>query len=466
MTARLKTRAPARRGALLAVLLVAQSLGVANASLIAVALPPLAADIGASAAQQQWIVDAYVLVLATALVLAGALVDRWGPRRLLLAGLGIFATVSLACALTRSPSLLIALRALQALGPAMILPASLSIVAAAFAAGPERARAFGVWGAASGLGVALGPLFGGVLVTAFGWRWAFACNVPVALALLVLAARLVAPDRRARGVHRLDWPGALLATGAMAALVFAIIQGPHDGWLSPEVVGVGALSVALSAIFVVAERRHPAPLVDLSLLADRSLLAANLAAAAAVFAELGAAIYISGFLQTYRGLSALEAGVGLLPLGISIALLAFAGGRLAQRTHARRQITAGLVICFAGALMLSRVDSSSGTLGLLPGLLVLGAGVGFTLPAGTAAATGVHASRTGMAAAIHNAARQLGGTLGVAVMGSILVTQTTGSTASGYVDGLQLAMLSAAACLALAAAGLILLTRPRTEEPR
>jgi DHA2 family methylenomycin A resistance protein-like MFS transporter len=456
-----QTRAPSRRGALLAVLVVAQSLGVANASLIAVALPPLSAELGATAAQQQWIVDAYVLVLAAGLVLAGALADRWGSRRLLLAGLGVFSIASLACAITRSPSVLIALRAVQALGPAMVLPASLSILAASFPAGRERARALGIWGGASGLGVALGPLVGGALVAAFGWRWAFAFNAPLAVGLLVLAARIVAADRRGRPAHRIDWAGALLATGAMAALVFAIIQGPHDGWLSAPVVAVAGLSVALAAAFVVAERRHPAPLVDLSLLADRVLLAANLAAAAVVFAELGAAIYVSGFLQTYRGESPLEAGVGLLPLGIGIAVLAVLGGKLSQRVPARRQLAAGVLLSLLGAVMLSRAGSGSGPLSLLPGLLVLGAGVGFTLPAGTATVAGVHASRTGMASAIHNAARQLGGTLGVAVMGSILVTQSAAGTESAYVGGLQLAMLAAAACLGLTTAGLLVLTRSR-----
>jgi DHA2 family methylenomycin A resistance protein-like MFS transporter len=466
MTGAARPRAPkARQGALLTVLVVAQTLGIANANLIVVALPPLSADLGASAPQQQWVVEAYVLVLAAGLVLSGALADRWGSRRLLLAGLSTFAIASLVCALAQSPALLIAFRALQAVGPAMVLPASLTIVARSFPPGAERARAFGIWGGASGLGVALGPLIGGVMVTAFGWRWAFAFNVPSALLLLCLAARIIDADPRTRVEHRLDWTGAALVTGAMAALVFAIIQGPHDGWLSDPVVGVGALSAALLVAFVRAERRHPRPLVDLSLVVHRPLLASNLAAAAVVFAELGASVCLSTFLQTYRGQSPLEAGLSLLPLGVGIALLAVLGGRLAQRIPARRQITTGLLLSLLGTLLLSRADADAGPAALLPGLLALGAGVGFALPAGTAAAANVPATRTGMASAIHNASRQVGGTLGVAVMGSVVITQSAAGTANAYADGLRAAMLSAAACLILAIAGLLALTRTTGARP-
>ena len=216
---------------LLAVLVVAQIMSVANANLIAVALPPLSADLGASAVQEQWIVDAYVLVFAALLVAGGVLADRYGRRRALLAGFALFGVGSLVSALAPDPGVLIAARVVQALGPPLILPASLAILTANLADPAARARAIGYWGAASGFGVAVGPLIGGAVVSGFGWRWAFGVSVIVAAAL-AFATRLVIPDDRpSRSGHPFDWLGALLVTGALGALVFALIEGPERGWV-------------------------------------------------------------------------------------------------------------------------------------------------------------------------------------------------------------------------------------------
>jgi len=437
----------------LAILVIAQVMSVANANLIAVALPPLSADLGASATQEQWIVDAYVLVLAALLVAGGVLSDRYGRRRAMLAGLTIFAAGSLACALATSPGLLIAARVVQALGPPLVLPASLAILTATVSDPLERARAIGLWGAGSGFGVAVGPLIGGAVVAGLGWRWAFGVNVPVALALALAATRLIPDDRPARAAHRFDVLGALLVTGGLGALVFGLIEGPARGWGSAEVLGSFAVAALTLVVFIAAERRHPAPLVDLELVRRPVFAAANLAAATILFATLAVSVYVSAFLQTFRDLTPLETGLALLPLGGAVALLAPISGRLTAHVRPRTLIATGLLCSAIGALALSRVGGADGPGDVWFALLLLGAGAGLALPPTTATAVSAAPSaRTGMASAIHNAGRQVGATLGVAALGSIVVSHAADGTATAYADGLSVALLVTAVLLAAVAA--------------
>jgi DHA2 family methylenomycin A resistance protein-like MFS transporter len=263
----------------LAVLVTAQVLSVANSNLIAVALPQLSGDLGASTVQRQWIVDAFVLVFAALLVAGGVLADRYGRRRAFLAGLVVFAAGSLACALASSPGLLIAGRVVQALGPPLILPASLSIVTVTFAAPRARARAIGVWGAGSGFGIAIGPLVGGVIVSVLGWRWAFGLSAAAALALAAAALRFIEPDHAPAPTRRFDHLGALLVTAVLGSLVFGLIEGPARGWTSAAVLLAFAATAASAAAFIAAERRHPAPLVDLELVRRPVFAAGNQASA-------------------------------------------------------------------------------------------------------------------------------------------------------------------------------------------
>lgn len=416
----------------LAVLVVAQVLGVANANMIAVALPPLSRDLGATGAQQQWIVDAYVLVFASLLIAGGTLADRYGRRRAFMLGLALFAAGSLACALAGTPGAEIAARAVQGLGPPLILPASLALVAAAHPDRAERARAIGFWGAGSGLGIALGPLLGGIIVSALGWRWVFAINTPIALAL-VAAALLVlprdAPAKTARAGRSFHVP----MTAGMAGIVFGTIEGRERGWSSAAVLG--AFAVGVLALAVVVRMRTPA------WMARRVFAGANLAGALVLFSLLGTTVYVSAYLQAARGLTALETGLALLPLGGATALLAPASGRLTARVDPRALIVAGLLAGGAGAALIGRLGGA-----LWPGLVLLGAGVGLALPAATSTAVGAApAAETGMASAIHNASRQLGATLGVAVLGTIVLS------AAGPAQGLRVAMTVAAAVLAAAA---------------
>jgi DHA2 family methylenomycin A resistance protein-like MFS transporter len=446
----------------LAVLVTAQVLSVANSNLIAVALPQLSSELGASAAQRQWIVDAFVLVFAALLVAGGVLADRYGRRRALVAGLVAFTAGSLACAVASSAGVLIAARVLQALGPPLILPASLSIVAATFSDPVARARAIGVWGAGSGLGIAVGPLLGGVIVTALGWRWAFGLSALAAIALAAAALAVVPRDRPSAPARGFDHLGAFLVTAVLAGLVFGLIEGPARGWGSPPVLLAFAVAAALAVAFVSAEQRHPAPLVDLELVRRPVFAAANLAAATLMFVLLATSVYLSDFLQTFRDDTPLQAGLSLLPLGAATALLAAVSGRLTARVPARTLIVAGLLCAAAGALLLSRVGTEHSPAALWPPLLALGAGAGIAFPATTATAVAaVAASRTGMASAIHNAGRQVGATLGVAVLGSIVTAHAADGTAGAYADGLSIALLVATTTLLATAAVAIKLVPAR-----
>ena len=436
----------------LAVLVTAQVLSVANSNLIAVALPQLSGDLGVSDVQRQWIVDAFVLVFAALLVAGGVLADRYGRRRALVVGLVVFAAGSAACALATSPGLLIAARVVQALGPPLILPASLSIVAVTFAEPAARARAIGVWGAASGFGIAVGPLLGGVIVSALDWRWAFGLSAAAAIALAAAALTLIPRDHAPVPTRRFDHVGALLVTTVLGSLVFALIEGPARGWTSAAVLLAFAATAVSAGAFIGAERRHPAPLVDLELVRRPVFAAANLAAATLMFVLLATSVYLSEFLQTFRDSTPLEAGLTLVPLGAATAILAAISGRLTARVPARTLIVAGLLCAAAGALLLSRAGAD-GSASLWVALFALGAGAGIALPATTATAVAaVAATRTGMASAIHNAGRQVGATLGVAVLGSIVTAHAAAGTAGGYADGLSIALLVATTALVATAA--------------
>ena len=438
---------------MLVILVIAQVLSVANANLIAVALPPLSADLGASEVQRQWIVDAYVLVFAALLVAGGVLADRYGRRRALIVGLLLFASGSLASAVASSPGVLIAARVVQALGPPLVLPASLAILTSNVADPLERARAIGYWGAASGFGVATGPVFGGAIVAALGWRWAFGISVPIALALAVATVLVIRADVRPSSTARFDVAGALLITGALGALVFGLIEGPERGWGAGEVLLAFAASAVALVVFVVVERRHAAPLVDLALVRAPVFATANLAAATIMFAMLATTVYLSAFLQTFRELSPLETGLALLPLGGAVALLAPISGRLTAHVRPRTLIAAGLLCSAVGALLLSRVHGADGPGDVWLALLLLGAGAGLALPPTTSTAvSAVPKARTGMASAIHNAGRQVGATLGVAALGSIVVSHASAGGAAAYADGLSTALVVTAVLLAAVAA--------------
>ena len=460
-------------GRILATVTAAQVLSVASATVVAVALPALASDLRAGGAEQQWVIDAFVLVFASLLIAGGVVADRYGRRTALLAGLGIFSAGSLWSALAPTTEWLIAGRVLMGLGPPLVLPASLAIVTTAYADPAKRARAVGLWGAGSGVGATLGPLLGGLVVEVLDWRWVFGVNVPVCVLLALLALRFVPRDRPARPEHRFDGPAALLLTVAVAALVFGLIEGRELGWGSPAVLGAFVAAALLAWSFVSRERSHPAPLVDIALLRHRAFLGANVGGGVLFSALLGLAVYFSVYFQQVQGRSALEAGLCLLPQGLLTALCAPLAGRITARAGPRLPILAGMAMSCVAVLALLRLEPGTPIGEVWWAFALFGAGAGIALPPMTVTAlAAVPAEQAGMASAIHNASRQLGQTLGVAALGTIILAyageaaehgRLTGPLAGEWVDGLHVALAVAAAALAVTALALAALI-PREAE--
>jgi DHA2 family methylenomycin A resistance protein-like MFS transporter len=457
-----------RAGLVLLTVIVAQILSIASATVIAVALPDLGRDLGAAGSEQQWVVDAFVLVLASLLIAGGVLGDRRGRKPAFMTGVTVFALGSLWCALAPTIELLLAGRVLQALGPALVLPASLAIVSEVYPDPAARARAIGLWGAGSGIGLASGPTLGGAIVDAVGWRGVFAVNVPICLLLLLAGWKVIPHARPPRALVRFDLAGALLLTLSVATLAFVIIEGREAGWTSAVILLAGGGCVAAAIAFVRVERRHAAPLIDLALLRHRGFVAANLGGAGASFAFVGCVVFLSVFLQQVQGRSPGEAGLCLLPLGLGTAALAPFAGRLTARLGARTPILCGLTLATVAMTLLTvrlHVDLGAGTLAWMLGLL--GTGIGLSLPAMTVTAVGsVEQARAGMAAAVHNACRQLGQALGVAVVGTIIFAQAgsasdggrrlLGADATAWTSGLHTALTLCAVLLGVALAGVAL----------
>jgi len=446
----------------------AQTLSVASASVVAVALPPLGRDLGASASEQQWVIDAFVLVFASLLVAGGVFGDRRGRTHAFLIGLGIFATGSLWCALAPDVGTLLAGRVVQGFGPALVLPASLAIVTNVFPEPLARARAIGVWAAGSGIGLAAGPTVGGILVDAFGWRAVFAVNVPFAALLLLAGARGIPRIRPVPSPHRFDVGGAVLLTLGVAALCFTIIEGRGLGWASAPIASSAALTLVSLGGFLRWERGRAGALVDPALLRQPVFAAANLAGATVFFALIGATVFFSVFFQQVQGRSPLETGFCMLPLGLAVILCAPVAGRLTGRIGPRLPMLAGLLVACGATLAMLRLQPGLGYGAVWWNVALIGVGAGTSLPAMTVTAVGaVDAARTGMASAIHNASRQIGQVLGVAVLGAIIAAHAggradggrrlTGTAAQDWVTGLHVALVVAAALLLAVAAAVAVL---------
>ena len=479
MVARPRTEAVARGAwAALAVVAGGQFLAVMSTTVVSVALPTIGEELRAGATDLQWIVDAYVLVYSSLLVAGGVLGDRHGRKGVYLLGVVAFGLGSLLTGLAPSVGPLLLGRVVQGLGPALLVPGSLTIIRAIFEDPGRRAAAIGLWSTGSGLALAVGPGLGGVVVDAAGWRWVFLLNVPLSAVLILLAARFVPrlPRTPARG--RFDWLGAVLTTAGVAALAFAIIDGQDLGWGSWPIVAAFAGGVAALAAFVAWERRLEEPLVDVSLFLRPSFTAANVAALVVFFSFVGAVVYFSAYLQQVQGHSPVVAGLDVSAIGIAFALAAPLSGRLVGRVGPRPPMLAGLVVSGAATLGLLRLGPDTGIGSIWWNFALVGAGVGLCLTPMTAiAVAAVDASHAGMASAVHNAMRQLGQVLGVAVLGALVYAHLSPGSVAGrrldprhaslFVDGLHHALwVSGLALLAAALLAAVLLPRrPRAAAP-
>lgn len=389
-----------------------------DVTVVTVALPDMAADLSASFAALQWVLDGYALVLAALLLGAGALADITGRRRAYLAGLAVFALGSLACGLAPNAGLLVAARVGQGAGGAVMFATVTALLNSTYS-GRDRGTAFGVWGATSGAASALGPLVGGLLTEHLDWRWVFLVNLPVCVLAGVLARVALTESRRPDGAS-VDVAGTAAFSVAAGALTYALIRAGDDGWASARTIGTLVLAAAAFAAFLAIERRVPHPLLDLRLFRSGSF-SATLAAGAILMASAFAILaYTSVWLQGVLGLGPIGAGIALVPLAVCSFLVSAVAGRTLQGVSPRWTVGAGMLLVGAGALLQAVVDGDSTRLALLPGLAVAGVGVGLAIPTLTAAAmSAVPHERGGMVAGALNTARQLGYALGVAVLGLV-----------------------------------------------
>jgi EmrB/QacA subfamily drug resistance transporter len=459
----------------LAVLALAQFMVVLDVTIVNVALPHIQADLGFSPSGLQWVISAYTLLFGGFLLLGGRAADLIGRRRMFVAGLLVFGLTSLIAGLAQTPDQLIVMRAVQGLGGAMLSPAAFAILTVTFAHGRDRNIAMGVWGGLAGLGGTLGVIVGGVLVDSLSWRWVFLVNVPIAIALALVAPLFVAESRvRPAGRRTFDVAGALLGTAGLLAIVLGVIRAEPLGWSSAEVIGLLAGGVALLFAFVRVEARSSAPLVPLSMFRSRGLSTSIVALALNGGAFLAMFFLTAIFLQQVRGLTALETGLQFLPMGIAAIASALIAAQLITRFGTRPVQLAGGALSVIGLLLLSRADATgSYALTILPGIVLFGMGIiAVGTPAQITAVADVRHDEAGAASGVVNAGYQVGGALGLAAITTIatshvtaLVTggaNQTSALVGGFERGLLIAAIFAAANLVIALGAPRI--RPTTEQ--
>jgi EmrB/QacA subfamily drug resistance transporter len=407
--------------ATLAVLALAQFMVVLDVTIVNVALPDIQRDLGFTPDDLQWVISAYTLVFGGFLLLGGRAADLLGRRRLFVAGLVLFAAASLAGGLAQSQNVLIAVRAVQGLGGAMLSPAALSILTVTFAHGRDRNIALGIWGGLAGLGGTLGVIAGGVLVDSAGWTWVFFVNVPIAAALVAITPSIIAESKVTTDVRTFDAAGAVLGTAGVLALIFGVIRAEPLGWSSAEVIGSLVAAVALLIGFVVTERRSAAPLVPMRLFRSRGLSTATGALALNGAAFLAMFFLTAIFLQQVRGLSALETGLQFLPMGIAAIVAAVAVSSIVARFGTRPVHLGGAAVSVSGLWLLAQAGATGNyATDLLPGLLLFGAGImGVGVPAQIAAVADVQHDEAGAASGVVSSGYQVGGALGLAIITTV-----------------------------------------------
>ncbi len=408
-----------RRWLILGVLCASVLVVVLDGTIVNVALPTLATQLGASTSQLQWIVDAYVLVFAGLLMAAGSFGDRVGRKWVLMGGLGLFATFSALGATAGSANALIAWRAAMGVGAALMFPATLAILVNVFTVAKERAVAIAVWAATAGLAVALGPVTGGWLLEHFWWGSVLMINVPVVIVALVLIGLFV-PNSKDTTIARFDPLGTVLSIAAIVTLVWAVIEGPVHGWASPTSIAAFALAAALLAGFIAWERHTDHPMLDVSVFTNMRFTAGSISVTFAFFALMGFVFLVTQYFQFVRGYSTLGAGVRTVPFAIFTASTAPLSAKLAERFGTKRIVTAGLVSMAVGFAVsaVTGVDTSYWV--IVVAMFFLGGGLGLIQAPATEAIMGsLPPAKAGVGSAVNDTARELGSTLGVAIVGSV-----------------------------------------------
>ncbi len=390
-----------------------------DTTIVNVALPTLVRQLHASNSQLQWVVDSYNLVFAALLLASGSLSDRFGRKGMLLAGLAVFGAASIAGGFATSTGALIAARCMMGLGAAAVFPATLSLISNVFVVRKERALAIGLWGATAGMAIALGPIVGGWLLERFSWSSIFFAMAPVAAVAIALVAS-TAPTSRDPDKRRIDLAGFALSSAAMALLIFTIIEAPNHGWARTGTLGGLALAALLGVAFARWEQRAKEPMLDISLFRNLRFTAASSAVTISFFTLLGFIFLVTQYMQFFKGYSPLSAGVHLLPVAASVGVASVLGTKLAVRYGTKLVVTTGLVAmaAFYGWASTTTVATSYTTIALQ--MVIYGVGMGLTSAPATEAIMGVvPKAKAGVGSAVNDATRLLGGTLGVAIIGSV-----------------------------------------------
>ena len=388
------------------------------------ALPRIGLDLHAGFTGLQWVVEGYSLVYAALLLTGGTLGDRFGRKRIFLAGVATFTLGSMLCALSGSIGELVAARMLQGVGAAMLTPGSLSIIRNTFPEPGERARAIGLWSGISGLGLALGPAIGGPLVDAFGWASVFWINVPIGALALAVGLRVLPEFHDGR--ERFDFAGQILGAVGLGALVFALIEGPDSGWTGIRVLSAGGISVVALAAFLVTEARRRAPMLDLSFFKDRVIAGALMSGFMVSFGMFGALFFLPLLMQDVYGWSPAMAGVGSLPATCTIMVAAPFAGAITGKLGPRPALVSGLTLCATALAGLSLYGSGAHYSHYVWTLPIMGLGMGLSFaPVSVAVLERVPAAKAGMASAVTNTMRELGGVVGIAALGAILTSRMT-----------------------------------------
>jgi EmrB/QacA subfamily drug resistance transporter len=439
-------------------------------TIVNVALPAIEHSLHMSISSLEWIVTAYALTFAALLITGGKLGDMFGRRKMFIVGLVVFTLASLACGLAPNAGFLIGARAVQGIGAALMNPATLSIITATFPP-KERGQAIGIWAGVSALALAIGPLLGGLIVDNINWHWIFYVNVPVGVVGIVVSYFFIKESRDTSHEQSIDLPGLVTSGASLLALSYALIEGNNHGWTSPEILGLFAGAAVLLAAFILLEMRQRLPMLDLSLFKIGSFVGANLVAMLVSLGMFGVFFYISLYVQNILGYSPTKAGAIFLPMTILIILVAPIAGKLSDRIGSRWLMGAGMGILGVSLLLYQRIGLHTGFWSLLPQLLLGGLGMALTMSPMTSAAMGsVPIDKAGVGSGVLNSFRQMGGSLGIALMGAILLSYehppaSKQVASQQFVDGLHAALLvSAVIAFAAAAVAIVLVrTKPAVE---
>jgi EmrB/QacA subfamily drug resistance transporter len=412
-------------------------------TVVNVALPAIQEDLGADLSELQWIVTGYALSFAALMLIGGKLADAYGRRLLFVIGILVFTGASLWCGLSDSGEMLITARVVQGAGAALMNPATLSIIAATFPP-KERGTAIGIWAGVSALALAIGPLVGGLLTEHLSWHWIFFINVPVG-AVAIAASFLLITESKDETHESLDLPGLATSAIGLFALTYGLIEANGYGWTSARIVGSFVVAVVSLSLFVVIERRRRSPMLDLTLFRSSTYTGANVAMLLVALAMFGVFFFVSLYMQNVLGYSAVQAGAAFLPMTLVVILVAPIAGKASDRYGSRWLMTIGMVLLGVQLLYFSQLGPDADFWNLLPAFVVGGLGMSMTMtPTAAAATRAVPVHKSGVGSAVLNAMRQVGGSVGIALMGAIVAHEAAGrQSIEGFMDGFGRALFVA-----------------------